>query len=161
MTRWLWFVILLIAVMLIQAGLLSNLRIRPDLLLILLVFFAVRSTTFDAVITSFATGLAYDLISNSVMGAGLIAFGIAGTILAYMQRTVLLSSPPFQAFAIFFTGLFAGTIIYLLNALKTGTAGDFTNLAIWTSLYSAVAGPFLFPAVRWLTDFQSNTRRRY
>ena len=161
MTRWLWFVILLLIAILLQAGLLSNLRIHPDLLLIMLVFFAVRFSTSDAVITSFAAGLAYDLVGSSVMGAGLISFGIVGTILAYMQRTVLFRSPPFQVFAIFFAGLFTGSIIYLLSLLKTGSAASFTNLAVWTSLYSAVAGPFLFPALSWLTDFQLKAQKRY
>lgn len=161
MGKWFWFAVLVILAMLIQSAMLSNLVFKPDLLLIMLVFFAVRFSTFDAVITSFVLGLASDLIGTSPVGAGAAAFGAAGVILAYLQRSVSLRSPVFAGAAIFFAGLFAGTTIYLLSVLKTGSAGNLANSALWTSLYSAVAGPFLLPALKWFADLQSKPQRRY
>jgi rod shape-determining protein MreD len=159
--RWLRFSILIIFVMLIQAGLLSNLKIRPDLLLVMLVFFAIHGTGYDAIITSFAIGLAYDLIASSPMGAGIISFGSAGTVLAYLQQNISLRKTPFQAIAIFAAGLLCGTMIHFLSLLKIPAAGDFLRLTVYSSLYSAVAGPFLFPPTKWLMNMLPKSRRIY
>ncbi|MHC4844352.1 MAG: hypothetical protein ACYTEE_11165 [Planctomycetota bacterium] len=56
--RWVRFAILVLLTALLQAGLvdilsLTSLNIKPDLLLVLMVFFAVFSNTKDAIITSF------------------------------------------------------------------------------------------------------------
>ncbi len=161
MTRWIRFAILIIIAMLIQASLLSNLRYRPDLLLILLVFYAVYSSTMDAIIASFIIGLASNIISLNLMGTGIIAFGIVGTALAYLQRTVSLRNVIFAGFAIFFAGFLCGLIISFLSYLKTGQAGNIMNLAVWTSLYSAVAGPFLFGALKWFSGLETKHPRRY
>ncbi len=161
MTRWIRFAILIIIAMLIQAGLLDKLRYRPDLLLILLVFYAVYSSTLDAIITSFIIGLSGDLISSNLMGTGMLAFGVAGTMLAYLQRTVSLRNVFFAGFAIFFSGFLCGLIIIFLSYLKTGQAGNVLNLAVWTSLYSAIVGPFLIGALRWFSGLESKHRKRY
>ena len=159
--RWFRFAILIIVVMLIQAGLLSNLKIRPDLLLIMMVFFAAYGTTADAIITSYAIGLAYDLISSQSMGVGIISFGVTGSAIAYLQRVVSLRKSPFQAVAIFIAGLSCGVIMYFLSFLKTPAGSDFLRSAVWTSLYSAVAGLFLFYPTKWLMDIPSKSRRKY
>jgi rod shape-determining protein MreD len=159
--RWFRFAILIIVVMLIQAGLLSNLKIRPDLLLILMVFFAAYGTTTEAIITSYAIGLAYDLIGNLPIGMGIISFGVTGSAIAYLQQTVSLRKLPFQAVAIFIAGLSCGVIVYFLSFLKASAGSDFLRSAVWTSLYSAVAGPFLFYPTKWLMDIPSKSRRKY
>lgn len=133
----------------------------PDLLLVLLVFYAVHSASFDAIITSFLTGLVFDLISTNPLGAGIIAFGIVGTGLAYLQRVFSLRYFLFASAAIFFAGFACSLIIYFLTLLKTGAAGNLVNAAVWTSLYSAVAGPFLFPALKWLADTEVKHPRSY
>lgn len=161
MMRLLRFGILLIAVMLLQAGLLSNLKIRPDLLLIMLVFFAVHGSATEAIISSFTIGLASDLIGSQPMGVGIISFGVAGTILSFLQQTLSLRKTPFQAIAIFIAGFLCGLIIYFLSFLNTLAANDFFRSVIWTSLYSAVAGPFLFPPTKWLMNLHSKNRRKY
>ena len=44
--------------------------IKPDLLLILLVFFALRSNSTDAIVASFAIGFAADLSNSAVPADG-------------------------------------------------------------------------------------------
>jgi rod shape-determining protein MreD len=91
--QWLRFAVLLCVVTVVQAGLLEHFDIRPDLLLVLLVFFAVYSDTSHAIITSFIIGLAADIIViGSLVGLKMVSFGLCGTLLAYLHRV---SSPHF------------------------------------------------------------------
>ena len=85
--RWLRFAVLILIAVLIQAGVLMNLTIRPDLLIILLVFFAVHSNPYHAIITSFTIGFAADLIGPAI-GPQIISFGLLGSALAHLRKVV-------------------------------------------------------------------------
>jgi rod shape-determining protein MreD len=139
--------------MVLQAGVLARLNIKPDLLLILLVFFAVYSDTSEAIITSFSIGFAADIVViGSAMGPQIIGFGLVGTLLAYLHRVIAIRKMPYQAAAIFVTGVLAGAVAHLLGALKGQplTHDMYTDLFA-TSLYSAIVGPFLFlPSAWWM-----------
>ncbi len=147
--RWSRFAILIILAAVLQAGFLARWNIRPDLLLILLVFFAVHSSTTEAIITSFVIGFAADLIGSS-MGPQIISFGLFGTLLAYLHRLIAIRKMPYQTAAIFTVGLFAGLLAYLLSRLISQPRIQNAYALIFaTSLYSAVVGPFLFLPFAW------------
>ncbi len=84
--RWMRFSIFLLVVTLLNAGNLlntisvSSLNIRPNLLVILLVFFAGSCPGFEAITASFAIGFAAD-ISGPVMGPAFLSFGLFGWLL--------------------------------------------------------------------------------
>lgn len=147
--RWLRFVVLLSLVTVLQASVLASLNIRPDLLLILLLFFAIYCNTYDAIITSFTIGFAADIIGY-VIGPQIISFGLFGTLLAYLHSVIAVRKMPYQALAIFITGLLAGALTHLLTFLKgQPTASGIYAVLFWTPLYSAVVGPFLFLPFAW------------
>ena len=147
--RWFRFAILITSAAVLQAGFLARWDIRPDLLLILLVFFAVHSGTTEAIITSFVIGFAADLIGSS-MGPQIISFGLFGTLLAYLHRLIAIRKMPYQTAAIFTVGLFAGLLAYLLSRLISQPhIQNAYTLMFATSLYSAVVGPFLFLPFAW------------
>jgi len=152
--RWVRFSFFLLIVTLLQAGMLdafavSSLSIKPDLLLILLVFFAVFCPTADAIITSFVIGFAADLIWWT-MGPYTISFGLFGTLLAYLNRVVVLKSRCYQAAVIFLVGLFAHLTAHFLSLVKMSAGGqDVFKTVLWTCLYSALIGPFLFLPTAW------------
>jgi rod shape-determining protein MreD len=152
---------------LLQAGMvdilsLTSLNIKPDLLLILMAFFAVFSNTKDAIITSFTIGFAADIISTSAMGSRMLSFGICGTILAYLTRLIVIRKMPYQALVIFLTALITGLFAHLLKTMKISQTPDFIYTAIiGMAVYSAVIGPFLFlPSAWWMRikthQFSSN-----
>ena len=148
--RWFRFAIFICFVTLVQAGILAYLNIKPDLLLIILVFFAIYCSTTDAVITSFAIGFAADIIGSS-MGPQMISFGLFGTALAYLHRVVAIRKMPYQALAVFIMGVLAGVLAHLLTYLKgLPTTPEFHTFLFKTSVYSALAGPFLFLPIAWL-----------
>ncbi len=149
--RWFRFAILIILAAVLQAGFLARWNIRPDLLLILLVFFAVHSSTTEAIITSFVIGFAADLIGSS-MGPQIISFGLFGTLLAYLHRLIAIRKVPYQTAAIFIVGILAALLAYLLSRLISQPHIQNAYALIFaTSLYSAVVGPFLFlPSAWWM-----------
>ncbi|MGD2094845.1 MAG: rod shape-determining protein MreD [Phycisphaerales bacterium] len=159
--RWFRFAILVLLATVIQASFFADLNIKPDLLLILLVFFAVYYDTSEAIISSFAIGFAADLIGRT-MGPQIISFGLFGTALAYLHQVITIRKMPYQAIAIFLTAIFAGALVYLLNFIKGEPVPPNLLTALFgIALYSGLVGPFLFlPSAWWMHIKTSRFGRR-
>jgi rod shape-determining protein MreD len=161
--HWLRFVALLLVATLLQADLLNAVEVaatKPDLLLVLLVFFAIFCEPAEAVITSFAIGLAADLIGPS-MGPATLSFGLLGTGLCYLGKFVSLRQKVVQAVVIFVLGFTAAVFAYLLSLLQTQPAYPKSPGALFgTPLYSAIVGPFLFLPIAWWMHIRIQRRRR-
>jgi len=162
--RWFRFALLILFVAVLQASVLANMDVRPDLLLILLVFFAIYCNATEAIITSFAIGFAADLIGSPIpMGPQMLSFGIFGTLLAYLHRVIAIRKMPFQALAIFATTLLAGTFAHFLAFLIKSeplTLSIFRTL-FWMAIYSAIVGPFLFLPSAWWMRIRINRFTRH
>jgi len=165
--RWPRFAALVLVTFLLQGTLaniiaVSRFNISPDLLLILMIFFAIHCNVSDAIISSFSIGFAADIIAAGFpMGPRLISFGLFGTGLAYLHHVIAIRKIPYQAVAIFVVGIGTGELARLLAHL----AGRSSGLAGWTSLagtsiYSAVIGPFLFLLLGRLMNIKSPRRGR-
>ena len=156
--RWARLVVFILIATVLQADLVnvvavSPANIKPDLLLILLVFFAVYCDTYEAIIISFAIGFAADIIIiGSAMGPRIISFGLLGTLLAYLHRVIAIRKMPYQSAAILVTGFFAAALIQLLSFMKGQQTLPNIYVALFgTPLYSAIIGPFLFlPSAWWM-----------
>ncbi len=168
--RWFRFAVLVLVASLLQTGLMGAIWIlradfKPDLLLILLVFFALRSNSTEAIIASFAIGFAADLsnpIAGRLMGPRMISFGACGTLLSDLNTTISPRRVIYQAITIFLTGCLTAGLSYLLTFLRTG--GFPANMAagcFWQPLYSAVLGPLLFLPVGWCMQMRGRGRRSY
>ena len=164
--RWVRLAVFILIATLLQQSLVnliafSNSEIKPDLLLISLVFFAIYSNTTEAMIISFVIGFASDLI-GATMGPGIISFGIFGTLLAYLHRVVALRSRPYQAIAIFIVGIASGTLVYFLGFLKGQPhIENIWSFLLWSSLYSALLGPFFFLPCAWWMRIKSEHFSRH
>jgi len=161
--RWFRFAVLILAATIVQKGVLARFGFKPDLLLVLLVFFAVHCSTSDAIISSFAIGLAADLIGSPMpMGPHTIGFGVCGTALAYLHRVVAIRKMPHQALAIFAATLLAGALIHLLASLIRSEllAPNIYTVLFWTSVCSSIVGPFLFMPLAWCMNMKMNRLRR-
>jgi len=155
--RWIRFAVLILVASLLQAGPMGILTIRgvrPDLLLILLVFFATRTRSTDAVIASFATGFLADLISPTMglMGPRIISFGVFGTLLSELQGIIATRRPIYFMAAILLTGILTAGLSHLLTFLRAeAAAANLGTELLWQPLYSAVLGPFVaVPAGWWM-----------
>jgi rod shape-determining protein MreD len=168
--RWFRFAMLVLVASLLQTGLMGALALRradfkPDLLLILLVFFALRSRSTDAVIASFALGFAADLsnpIAGRLMGPRIISFGVFGTLLSDLGSTISPRRVIYQAITISLMGCLTGGLSYLLAFLRTGAApANLAAVCFWQPLYSAVLGPLLFLPLGWCMHMYGRSRRSY
>ena len=152
-------IIILLASLLNAGNLLNTIaigdnNIRPDLLLILMVFFAINCGGLEATIVSFAIGFAAD-ISSAAMGPAMISYGLFGTLIAQFRKVVIMKRMTHQALAIFAMGIIAGGLTQILLHFKTGQ--DLSNVCsalFWTAVYSGVLGPLvwaMFSAIsQWL-----------
>lgn len=154
--RWFRFAVFIIFTMVLQASLVDiisipRLHIKPDLLLILLVFFSINCNVSDAIITSFVIGFAADII-GSAMGPQMISFGVLGALLAYLHHALNIRKMPYQSLVILITGLLVGVLAHLLTFFKGEPSPKNVYIVIFgTSLYSALIGPFLFlPSAWWM-----------
>jgi len=162
--RWFRFAVLILAITVLQKGLLARLHTKPDLLVVFLVFFAVYCNTSDAIITSFATGFAADLIGSPMpMGPHMISFCLFGTLLAYLHRVVSIRRMPHQVMAIFATGVLTAALTHFLAYLlkREPVSANIYSVILVTALYSSIVGPFLFlPSAWWMGIKIDRFRRR-
>lgn len=165
---WLRFTLLIILATILQSSFIGDnphvtAPARPDLLLILLVFFAVRSGPQEAVLASFAIGFAADLIhpATGFMGPQIISFGLFGTLLSNLSNVISIRRVPFQMVTIFLMGIVTSIGSYLLGLLRAESAGfNLGAVLFWRPLLSGLIGPFLFPPVAWWMKMTKRRRRR-
>jgi len=148
--RWIKFFFVVLLLTLADAGNLLNmisvgaLHIKPDLLLIAMVFFAMNIDATDAIATSFVIGFAAD-ISGAVMGPCMITFGVLGSLISQLQKVVLMKRMIHQGAVIFFIALVAGAMVQLLTFFKTHEPiPNVYRMIAGGALYTAVAGPFVW-----------------
>ena len=151
--RWIRFSIILLIMTLINSGnmlniiSISDLNIRPDLLLILLVFCAANCRTLDAMVISFAIGFAAD-ISGTCIGPYTIAFGVLGSMISQMRKVVIMKKMTHQAMAVFFIGLVGGALVQMLIFAKMKlSAPSVYVIVFFGAVYSGLFGPFLWSAL--------------
>jgi len=152
-------IIILLASLLNAGNLLNTIaigdnNIRPDLLLILMVFFAINSGTLEATIISFAIGFAAD-ISSAAMGPAMISFGLFGTLISQFRKVVIMKRMTHQALAIFVMAIIAGGFTQILTHFKMGqNLSNVYSALFWTAVYSGLIGPLvwaMFSAIsQWL-----------
>lgn len=142
--KWFRFSLLILAATVIGSSALMDVisltqqHIKPNLLLILMVYFAITCESYDAIICCFAIGFAAD-ITGTLIGPYFISFGVIGTALAHIRKVILLKKTGQQAVAIFVTGILIQLLAIILMKFKVSnvtTAGFFGTIAI--SIYSAI-----------------------
>jgi len=166
--RWFRFALLVVAATILQTSFLGVVwvispDITPNLLLILLVFFATHSESNDAVITSFVIGFAADLASPAagLMGPRILSYGLFGTLLSNLQDVISLRRLPLQGVAVFVMGLLTSILSYLLAYIRPGAVViSMAREFFWQPILSAFIGPFLSLPMAWLMHLDEKSRRR-
>ncbi|AQT70115.1 rod shape-determining protein MreD [Anaerohalosphaera lusitana] len=164
--KWIVFIILLITFALLDAGnalnyiALGGTNIRPAMLLILMLFFAINCERHTAILVSFAAGFMADAAGLTV-GPHIVAFGIIGYVASTLQRDMVMQSYVRQCFTILIIGAFALAGVRGLMMLKPDlqTASNLTAL-IGTIIYSAIAGPLVWTVLTWLSPLVGIDRLR-
>ena len=142
-------IILLIATIVNSGNLLSTIsvssfNVRPDLLLVLLVFFTSNTNMSEAMTASFAIGFAAD-ISGTVMGPYTISYLLVGSLICQMRKVLLTKRMVYQGIAICMAGLMSGVLAQMLIFFKTGQSIWQTYIVLMgTAIYSGLLGPVLW-----------------
>ena len=131
--RWPRFAVLVLITTLLQASwvdaiAVTRFNVAPDLLLIVMVFFAIRCNPTEAIISSFVLGFAADIVATGFpMGPRIISFGLFGTGLAYMHRVITIRKMPHEALAILVSGFRHGRIGQAAGAF----GGPVSGMGFW------------------------------
>jgi rod shape-determining protein MreD len=150
--RWTRFLVFLFAITVIHASNLrdmvsvSSLNTGPDILLIILVYFAANCNRSNTILVSFLIGFAADVSSVAMLiGPYTISYGLLGGLLSLFRRQVIRKRMLYQSIAIFSIGIAGGILAELLIFAKSGAMGANTiSVVLLTSFYSAVVGPLIW-----------------
>ncbi len=165
--RWFSFTILLVLFTLLDAGNTVNyiaigpMNVRPDLMLLMMLFFAVNSDIYTATIASFTIGFAVDIASSSI-GPYMISFGIIGSLASMMDREMVMKNMVRQGIIIFIIGIAAHGLAYGLTILKPGgPSPDIFLYLTWNTVYTAAIGPFLWMLLSGISPVFGIDRYRF
>ncbi|NLW82991.1 MAG: rod shape-determining protein MreD [Phycisphaerae bacterium] len=152
--RWIPFTLLILVGALLEAGNLLNLiavgewHIRPAVLIVALVFFAMHCRAHEAIIASFIIGLAMDIAGHQ-MGPHTFSYCFIGGLLNQLSDYFPARRIFHQAILILVVYPIAELIAYWLGVLKTGEQQEYVyRVVLFTALYSACIGPIFWTAVR-------------
>jgi len=165
--RWQRFLIIMILAALLNTGNLLNgvsvgsLNIRPDLPVILLVFFAINCPMPQALVVSFVIGFVAD-IPQPVVGPYIISLTLLGAIISHMSKVVITKKMLHQGLIILVTGLVAGALAEGLTFLKIReTTSNLYLVLLGTAVYSAIIGPFVWLGLSAISDWLGIRKNRY
>ncbi len=149
--KWAPFILLLFVAMILQGGnwlnfiCVGDCNAKPDLLLILLVFYAVSATSYRAVIASFIIGFASDVLSLP-MGPNMISYLLVGLLLSNSRNLLLFNNMILQFVLIFIVSILAYLFTEALTLLAQPSiafSSCFLSKLFIGSLYSAVVGALI------------------
>jgi rod shape-determining protein MreD len=148
--HWIRFMILTLIATVVQSSLvnvlaLTEAQVKPNLLLILMVFFSIHCAAQEAILSAFLIGLFADLIGAG-MGPQLLAFGVIGSLISEVRHIMVLRRIPQQMIAVFVAGFLCGLIALILFKIKSCPLPTHAvHLILWQPLYSAcLAGPLFW-----------------
>lgn len=151
--------LLLLCVSLFQSTLLQHLSpwgIRPDLFIILVVFFSLKVDTRQASLFNFLFGITKDFFSAGPLGLNALLFIICGFLISLIKDRIFKEHPFTQAVITFSTSLLYGigyVFILSLSSYTVSISGVGWRTAV-AALYTALIAPF---AYRLLRKFRFST----
>ncbi len=162
--QWIRFTIFVMGLAIIQTGLLDIIaigaenKIKPDLLLIAMIFFAIYYKNKEVIISSFAIGFVADVSAGTFIGSQTLAFGLLGSLIGFLNKALSIKKMGYQAAAILIISLTVKIITAILTKIRGQHFDEnIYSIILFVSIYSAVVGPFLFLPYRWLMG--QNIRR--
>jgi rod shape-determining protein MreD len=163
--QWVRFAIVVLAAAFIQGSsipqwiAITRFDISPDLLLILLVYFAVFCEGPAAIIASFSLGLAADLTYHT-LGPYLLSFGLCGSLLHILRTVVTVRRTLHTIAAVFLTGLSMAIMAKIIIYFRGGSE-IYTLVKIFgMSVYSALLSPYVFAGLGMLSGWLGIKRHR-
>lgn len=144
-----WAIVIIVAALL-QTTWLTALSIRgvqPELVLVLVVYFAIADNEDWAMWTGALGGIFTDVATSARLGHHTLCYVIVGYILGRICRRLITDSPAVKAFLVMLGAVLKGLLfVFVANLMDPGFAATraFTDEIIPAAFYTAVVAPILF-----------------
>lgn len=159
--RWIAFAILLYVVAVLQSTVAPYIAvhtIRPDLMVIVAVHYALLARTDDALLACWCIGMATDLTGisyahHSNVGVNAISLSLIAICIVNLRELVFRESVVTQLILTFLTKLFLALLVglHMLYVLgQWGRFGEILTSAVWAAVYTAILSPYVHWCLRRL-----------
>lgn len=152
---WLGLIIFFLVIQTVFADVLSIEGVKPDILLIIIVFFAFKSSYVESGIVGFVSGLLQDGLSGCVSGVNAFSKIIVALLTNLIKRAY-----PAKLIPIGFSILIGTLINSILNSFFNKTTDGLISIKkiIIESLYNILIGSILFPLLSKLKWYSGSEK---
>lgn len=156
--------LVLVTALLLQStlfGQLSLLGVRPELVYLVTILFALIEGPYEGALVGFAGGLFQDFLLNEPKGITALTLTVLGYTVGLSRQFVASPSPLLPTVAVAVgtaAGLAFHTIVSFLLGRFEQPFGYAAKVIVLAGLYGAILTPIVFPAIRRLAE-RSRPRR--
>jgi rod shape-determining protein MreD len=149
-----WFLLIVIAVA-IQATWLEAIRFRgvmPDIMLLLVVYFAMNMGSERAMWTGALGGIFQDVAANASLGHHVLCNVVVGYTVGRVGSRLVVDHPAVKAGVVFLAGLAHGTLYSFIGYVQDpqgGLIAPIMSTAVPAAFYTALMTPFVFVILDW------------
>jgi rod shape-determining protein MreD len=136
---------------------LSIFSVKPDLLILLLFFLAIKTGVMPAIYIGFLLGLAQDLYSPSILGQNALAKTIIGFVAGLFNEKVMRVDPLFQGVLVLFTFIINDTVFTTINIIKSGGSLEVLGSTILTVTLPRAVYSLLFALIPFFWEHYFKT----
>lgn len=149
--------VLFLISLLLQSTVFSHLTVagvKPDLVLVFLIFYALLHGPLEGALMGVAGGLLQDLLFGQYLGMNALAKLVVGYIFGVLEKKIYKENMLIPMFAIFLGTLLNETILYFLRFFSflispgTGTVGNYflilKGVIFSIAVYNACLAPFIY-----------------
>lgn len=150
--------VVIVTALLLESTLFHELQlfgVRPELMFLVTIVFALLGGPNEGAVVGFASGLAQDFMLNQPKGITALTLTLLGYVVG-MSRQYIVSPSPLVPTAVVFIGTVAGVLFYevvgfLLGAFEAAPAAAL-RVALLTGVYNAVLTPIAYPLMRRVSE---------
>jgi rod shape-determining protein MreD len=146
-TIWGGIALLFLVFQTVFGNLLSIGKVKPDLILIVIIFFSFKKNQVESSILSFACGIAQDSLSGGMLGINAFIKTVIGLITSIIKKTYT-ENPVSIMVSLFLFTILQNFLIFLLKSIFEATSPSFfimTRIAPFEAIYNMILGVLLFP----------------
>jgi rod shape-determining protein MreD len=150
--------LVIVTALLLQSTVFAELRllgVRPELLYLVTIVFALLEGPNEGAVVGFVSGMAQDFMLHEPKGITALTLTLLGYAVG-MGRHLIVSSSPLVPTMVVAVGTFAGVIFYEVTSFLLGafeeTPAEGLKVALLTAVYGAVLTPIVYPLLRRVVE---------
>lgn len=139
------YALLMVLAVLIQtswAHKLSILGVRPDFVLLVVVYVGIASGQIEATVLGFVSGFLLDVYNPAFMGVNALAYSVVGFAVGYSREGIVAEELTVQGVVVFVAGLMQNLIFFVFSSISNPGAiiPSFLRFGLGSAVYTAAAG---------------------